>query len=130
MYLVSYRIRGSDASWRAGVERNRSVVDISRYPAFREKVTGEVPHLSMRTLLAQGQQVLTDVLTWAGQQLDAGQDVLSPESLELGPPVSDPDKFLCLGVNYREHAAETNLEVPIERVGTIRNPVLNVREGQ
>ncbi|HVB23890.1 MAG TPA: fumarylacetoacetate hydrolase family protein [Ktedonobacteraceae bacterium] len=112
MYLVSYRVRGSDAPWRAGVERNHSVVDISRYPAFREKVTGEVPHLSMRTLLAQGQQVLTDVLAWASQQLDAGQDVLSLESLELGPPVSDPDKFLCLGVNYREHAAETNLEVP------------------
>ena len=112
MHLVSYRVRGSNGPWRAGVERSRTVVDISRYPSFQKKAMGEEQSLSMRTVLDQGQQVLTGVLAWASSQLDAGQDALSLDSLELGPPMPDPDKFLCLGVNYLEHAAETNMEVP------------------
>ncbi len=111
MNLVSYRVRGSDGPWRVGVERDSTVVDVSTYPPLREKAMGLEQHLSMHTLLAQGQQELTDVLSWAGQQLDAGQDVIPLASLELGPPIPDPDKFICLGVNYREHAAEVKLEV-------------------
>ncbi len=30
----------------------------------------------------------------------------------FGPPVPDPDKILCIGLNYREHARESGLEVP------------------
>lgn len=32
--------------------------------------------------------------------------------LELGPPIHDPDKILCLGLNYRDHAAETGMAAP------------------
>jgi 2-keto-4-pentenoate hydratase/2-oxohepta-3-ene-1,7-dioic acid hydratase in catechol pathway len=30
----------------------------------------------------------------------------------LGPPVADAEKVLCVGLNYRDHAAEVNLELP------------------
>jgi 2-keto-4-pentenoate hydratase/2-oxohepta-3-ene-1,7-dioic acid hydratase in catechol pathway len=30
----------------------------------------------------------------------------------LGPVVADPEKVLCIGLNYRDHAAETSLPVP------------------
>ncbi|HWI21561.1 MAG TPA: fumarylacetoacetate hydrolase family protein [Baekduia sp.] len=30
----------------------------------------------------------------------------------LGPPVTDPAKIICLGLNYRDHAAEANLPEP------------------
>jgi 2-keto-4-pentenoate hydratase/2-oxohepta-3-ene-1,7-dioic acid hydratase in catechol pathway len=30
----------------------------------------------------------------------------------FGPPIPDPDKILCIGLNYREHARESGLEVP------------------
>jgi 2-keto-4-pentenoate hydratase/2-oxohepta-3-ene-1,7-dioic acid hydratase in catechol pathway len=32
--------------------------------------------------------------------------------LELGPPLHDPDKILCLGLNYRDHAEEAGLALP------------------
>ena len=32
--------------------------------------------------------------------------------LELGPPVPDPQKIVCLGLNYRDHAAETGMAEP------------------
>jgi acylpyruvate hydrolase len=112
MYLVSYRLLGSNDPWRAGVQRDQAVVDASTYPPFRGNTAKEEHALSVRTLLQKGQQELNNVLAWANQQLDAGHDVMPLESLEFGPPVPDPDKIICLGINYREHAAEAKLEVP------------------
>jgi 2,4-didehydro-3-deoxy-L-rhamnonate hydrolase len=37
-------------------------------------------------------------------------------SLRLGPPITRPSKILCVGLNYRDHAAESLLEVPREPV--------------
>jgi 2,4-didehydro-3-deoxy-L-rhamnonate hydrolase len=48
---------------------------------------------------------------------------IKPESLSLvrgtpriGPPVADPQKFIAIGLNYSDHAAESNLQVPPEPV--------------
>jgi acylpyruvate hydrolase len=38
--------------------------------------------------------------------------VLDPASTRLGPPVPDPQKILCVGLNYRAHAAEASLDEP------------------
>jgi len=32
--------------------------------------------------------------------------------LRLAPPISTPEKIICLGLNYRDHAAETGLPLP------------------
>jgi 2-keto-4-pentenoate hydratase/2-oxohepta-3-ene-1,7-dioic acid hydratase in catechol pathway len=34
------------------------------------------------------------------------------DQLELLPPVPDPDKILCIGLNYRAHAAEAGIDPP------------------
>lgn len=34
------------------------------------------------------------------------------ESVRLGPPVWDPEKIICLGLNYRDHAEEAGLPTP------------------
>ena len=112
MYIVSYRLRGSNDPWRAGFQRDQAVIDASTYLSYSENSRAEGGFLAVRTLLQKGQQELNNVLAWANQQLDAGHDLISLESLEFGPPVPDPDKIICLGVNYREHAAETKTEVP------------------
>ena len=112
MYIVSYRLRGSDDPWRAGFQRNQAVIDASTYPPFSENSKAEGGFLSVRTLLQRGQQEFSNALAWASQQLDTGHNLIPLESLEFGPPVPDPDKIICLGINYREHAAEANAEVP------------------
>ncbi|GLI01568.1 fumarylacetoacetate hydrolase family protein [Phytohabitans aurantiacus] len=47
----------------------------------------------------------------------AGGDlpVLDPEGLRIGPPLR-PGKIVCIGLNYRDHAAESDLPVPAEPV--------------
>jgi 2-keto-4-pentenoate hydratase/2-oxohepta-3-ene-1,7-dioic acid hydratase in catechol pathway len=34
----------------------------------------------------------------------------------LGPPVTRPSKIVCIGLNYRDHAAETGAQIPKEPV--------------
>ena len=38
--------------------------------------------------------------------------MLSEETLIYGPCVTDPDKIICVGLNYRKHAEETNAAIP------------------
>jgi 2-keto-4-pentenoate hydratase/2-oxohepta-3-ene-1,7-dioic acid hydratase in catechol pathway len=33
-------------------------------------------------------------------------------SVRLGPPLTDPTKIICVGMNYRDHAVEQDKEVP------------------
>lgn len=41
-------------------------------------------------------------------RLDAGA--------RLGPPIARPSKIVCIGLNFRDHAAESGLEIPREPV--------------
>jgi len=37
-------------------------------------------------------------------------------SVRLGPPIARPSKIICIGLNYRDHAAESKMEIPREPV--------------
>ncbi|MGH2563441.1 MAG: fumarylacetoacetate hydrolase family protein, partial [Ginsengibacter sp.] len=39
-----------------------------------------------------------------------------PSTLRLGPPVARPSKIICIGLNYSDHAKETNVPVPEEPI--------------
>jgi 2-keto-4-pentenoate hydratase/2-oxohepta-3-ene-1,7-dioic acid hydratase in catechol pathway len=40
----------------------------------------------------------------------------------LGPPLARPGKVICIGLNYRDHAAETQAAVPAEPVVFLKTP--------
>nr|HET6903105.1 fumarylacetoacetate hydrolase family protein [Ktedonobacteraceae bacterium] len=114
MQLVSYRIQGhTDGSWRAGVEDEGRVVDVAALwqDGLHETTT--------RQLLAAGPTAVDKVFKQAREALDASLDaagVLQAASVEIGPPIPDPDKIICIGLNYADHANEAGLaqtEVPL-----------------
>jgi 2,4-didehydro-3-deoxy-L-rhamnonate hydrolase len=39
-----------------------------------------------------------------------------PASVRLGPPIVRPSKMVCIGLNFRDHAAESKMEPPKEPV--------------
>jgi 2,4-diketo-3-deoxy-L-fuconate hydrolase len=39
-----------------------------------------------------------------------------PADARLGPPVARPSKLVCIGLNYRDHAAETGAAIPTEPI--------------
>ncbi|XP_059489529.1 fumarylacetoacetate hydrolase domain-containing protein 2 isoform X2 [Neocloeon triangulifer] len=45
-----------------------------------------------------------------------GQSVVSLSEVKLLPPITRPDKVVCVGLNYRDHCEEQNKPVPTEPV--------------
>jgi 2,4-didehydro-3-deoxy-L-rhamnonate hydrolase len=39
-----------------------------------------------------------------------------PHSVRLGSPICRPSKIVCIGLNYRDHAAESKMDIPKEPV--------------
>ncbi len=44
------------------------------------------------------------------------------DGVRIGPPVAPPGKVVCIGLNYRDHAAETGAAVPEEPVVFMKDP--------
>lgn len=95
MRLVTYE---SERGLRAGVLDGETLVDA--WDALGGG--GE----SLRELLDAGR---LDELASAGA--DSGESVPLSGTC-LAPPVPDPEKILCIGLNYRSHAEETRQEIP------------------
>jgi len=45
-----------------------------------------------------------------------GELIPIPEGSRLGSPVARPSKIVCIGLNYRDHAAETGARIPEEPI--------------
>src|SRR5262249_42588096 len=48
----------------------------------------------------------------SGAAPEPSGDPIALAHVRLLPPVPDPEKIICLGLNYRDHAAETGQEPP------------------
>jgi 2,4-diketo-3-deoxy-L-fuconate hydrolase len=57
---------------------------------------------------------LTRLRAWADDHLQTAPRV--QPSVRFGPPVSRPSKIVCIGLNFRDHAAESKMEIPKEPV--------------
>jgi 2-keto-4-pentenoate hydratase/2-oxohepta-3-ene-1,7-dioic acid hydratase in catechol pathway len=94
MRIVTYRSEGRE---RAGLLGDEGVIDVW------DRLGGDGS--SVRDLLASDRlgeaQDLAE--SGAGMQLD---------QVELMPPVPDPDKIVCIGLNYKDHAAEAGIDPP------------------
>ena len=55
---------------------------------------------------------LARLRAWAELQATSAPSI--PPDTRLGPPVGRPSKIICVGLNFRDHAAETNTPLPAE----------------
>jgi 2-keto-4-pentenoate hydratase/2-oxohepta-3-ene-1,7-dioic acid hydratase in catechol pathway len=93
------RVGPPDAERPAALDGEGRLVDLS---GVVEDITGE--------LLAGAE------LARVRAALDGGGlPVLDAEGLRIGPPIR-PGKVVCIGLNYRDHAAETGATLPTEPV--------------
>jgi acylpyruvate hydrolase len=90
--VVTYR---SERGERAGIETGDGIIDAA-------DALGTDDAISVRELLSSGR---LDELESAGGRPMEGE-------IELLPPVPDPDKIVCIGLNYRSHAAEAGIDPP------------------
>ena len=100
MRLVTYQ---SQTGPRVAGLREGGYVDLNRAdPAVRACV---------KALLAQGPEGLRR----ASEALAAGQ-IIPAGSVSLLAPVPSPEKIICVGLNYADHARETGAKLPAEPV--------------
>src|SRR5258708_8987364 len=57
---------------------------------------------------------LTKLRNWLAKQ--GGSALHVRGSVRLGPPICRPSKIVCIGLNFRDHAAESGMEIPKEPV--------------
>jgi len=57
---------------------------------------------------------LEKLAEWLSRNSAAAPRISS--SVRLGAPICRPSKIICIGLNYRDHAAETGAEIPSEPV--------------
>jgi acylpyruvate hydrolase len=105
MRLVTFSERGTRA-FRVGalvtVQGNDFVVDLHRAdPSLPD---------SMKALLHAIDGNLKPVMDAVSAA--SAEARLPMAAVALGPVVPDPDKIICIGLNYRDHAKETNLPIP------------------
>jgi 2-keto-4-pentenoate hydratase/2-oxohepta-3-ene-1,7-dioic acid hydratase in catechol pathway len=108
MHLVTY---DAGDGGRAGMVVDGRVVDA--WAALGEPHRG-----SLRELIAHGR--IDDLRARLG---DTGAPSHPLSRVRLLPPIPDPDKIICIGLNYKEHAAEVGAEPPAFPVvfGKFRN---------
>src|SRR5215218_214597 len=96
MRLVTY---DSGRGPRAGVVRDGAVVDLW------DSLGGEPPAGPTVSALLRTRGV-------KAAEGASGEPPLPLDEVRLLPPVTDPEKILCMGLNYRSHAEEAGLEPP------------------
>jgi 2-keto-4-pentenoate hydratase/2-oxohepta-3-ene-1,7-dioic acid hydratase in catechol pathway len=61
-----------------------------------------------------GNNGLTNLRAWLAAEGAGAPEV--PATARLGPPIARPSKIVCIGLNYRDHAAESKQPLPGEPV--------------
>ena len=98
MRLVTYR---GEAGERAGVDTDDGVFDAAALLGDQSA--------SVRGLIAQ------DRVGELRERLESGIGAIDPiPAPELLPPITDPEKIVCIGLNYRSHAAEAGIDPPAD----------------
>lgn len=98
----------------AGQEKPGVLVSDSRY-------------VDVSDLVADFNEAFFEGVNWAALQSTVNHRDSSGISLELGSqrlgsPIARPHQIICIGLNYADHAAETNTEVPPEPIIFTKSP--------
>ena len=57
---------------------------------------------------------LDRLATWLSDNVDRCPAV--PDNERIAPPIQRPGKIICIGLNYRDHARESNMDLPTEPI--------------
>jgi 2-keto-4-pentenoate hydratase/2-oxohepta-3-ene-1,7-dioic acid hydratase in catechol pathway len=95
MRILTYRSERGD---RAGIQLGEGIVDVWDALGGGESTVRE---------LLESERI--EEARAAAESTEPG---VSIAGVELMPPVPDPDKIVCIGLNYRAHAAEAGIDPP------------------
>ncbi|MEJ5310338.1 MAG: fumarylacetoacetate hydrolase family protein [Anaerolineae bacterium] len=91
-----------------GVKTDAGIIDVQ---AAATALNADIP-VTPDAFYAQGLDALPALQTFISTLPATGAWLLDEAALVYGPCVPAPQKILCVGLNYRRHAAESGAKVP------------------
>lgn len=102
-----------DGEFRLGVKLDDGILDIQS--ALERLPDSNVP-TDVMAVIAGGTESVDTLAAYIERVLhSAGHAeglLLQEENIRFGPCVTRPNKIICVGLNYRQHAIETNAPIP------------------
>lgn len=95
---------------KLGIKTDMGVLDVLR---ASEVMNTEVPQ-SLDQVLKEGETAVKN-LSQLIEQAESNSDkslYFHEEELHFGPAVPNPEKIICVGLNYRKHAEESGMPIP------------------
>jgi len=102
-------LRRSDG-YGLGLRTDRGILDVT---AAEKDFSQGAPTSITAVFKGQGDiAALNRLAEKAKASADAARYFIAEDKAQFGPAVTEPEKIVCIGLNYRRHAAETNNPVP------------------
>jgi len=116
-----------DGQWQLGVKTDKGVLDV----AAAAKALRKNAPTTMDELLQNEQGPALNALVEAALK-SGNQKLFVPEnSVVYGPVVTKPEKIVCVGLNYRQHAKEIGMAEPkVPVLFSKFNNALNAHKGK
>lgn len=93
-----------------GIRAERGILNVER---AKRRFGGQPPATTDDVVRGRGDlAALPRLLESALAAPDAGDLFVADGPAALGPCLADPQKIICIGLNYRRHAAESGMPVP------------------
>ncbi|MBB5174278.1 fumarylacetoacetate hydrolase family protein [Texcoconibacillus texcoconensis] len=91
---------------KLGILKDEAIVDIGQ---VANRLNHSVPQ-SLDACINSDESAMDAI----GKLLESAtnEEMLAANDVNLAPPVSNPEKILCVGLNYRQHANEMNSPIP------------------
>ena len=108
------------ARYRYGSEESYGIIDgktILSLPLLSRRLKKQLPH-NLEEFIAQGERATATVAELLTKTKDVDIEKVSTplNAVSFLAPIAFPPKIICLGLNYLDHAAETNSRVPDEPI--------------
>jgi 2-keto-4-pentenoate hydratase/2-oxohepta-3-ene-1,7-dioic acid hydratase in catechol pathway len=115
-----------NGEYSLGVKTKKGILDVkAASKLFKKKVPTNIDDV-----IQGGDQGLTALVNTALSSDKAKNVFLDESKIQFGPCVTNPEKILMLGFNYRKHAMETGTPIPTSPVlFTKTNNTLNGHNG-
>ncbi len=106
----------NNGGYQLGVVTEKGILDISSALIDLPAQNGDLVPSTVHEVIDGGEAAVARLAQFAAQALEMSRDdcsyLLDEAKLTLGPCVTHPNKIICVGLNYRKHAEETNAAIP------------------
>ena len=96
-----------DGAYSLGLRTEHGILDVA---AAEQDFKQGAP--TTITAVFNGQGDVSGLKRLAAKAAAANRHFIAEDKAKFGPAVTDPEKIVCIGLNYRRHAAETGNPVP------------------